>query len=262
MASSWVSLFTYRHVGIRVCEPLCVFEGLDLTLSWTTTLKATIFEFFQFHYSVILEKISFHIVYVNDEKQIRSPSPVPDPASNPTLSNPTGLPIIHPPKQMDTNPGDYDFLQVLTVEGIVEYFQTLWQSYKTRTEPYAQCLIKWSHDEDFSASFGAITMKFLSNGKAMVWFHLEEGYLTPQSFISKFTGKKCQFMDWSIAFEVDINIVEHDVVVKKSGSWFERFQESFAWKQHGNQASRTLNHLCLDFSSTFFCLFLACFRAD
>ena len=58
-------------------------------------------------------------------------------------------------------------------------------------------------------------------------------------------------MDWSIAFEVGLALSEHDEVMKKAKSWFGRFKDSFAWKQHGNQESRSLQHLGLDFSSTF-----------
>ncbi|GJJ16021.1 hypothetical protein Clacol_010300 [Clathrus columnatus] len=284
--------------SLRVCEPLCIFTEFDLNISWAATLKATIFEFFQIHYTTILEKVSVHIVWSHDDKPSGHGLPgwpfgLPDiprlphlgfglpgiPAlpglpglptipgtPGPSTSKPRGptIPgVPQPPASVpdtpapievggdiilkETNSGEYDFLQVISVTGIVEHFKNLWQSYKTNTEAYAQCLVKWSYEEEFKASFGAINIKFLSGEKAMVWIHLEDCWLK-----SLKGDKHAEFMDWSIAFEVSLKVLEHEKVVKKSSSWFERFKESIAWKLHGHQESRTLHHLGLDFSTAKF----------
>lgn len=232
-------------LALRVCETLCTFTGLDISIAWAATLRATIFEFFQIHYIAMLEKISAHVIYRHDGAH--KPGPVPHP------------PHAREAVLKETTMDGYDFIQVISVEGVLQHFGNLWQSYRDKTEDYARCLIKWSHGQDMTASFGAITMKFLSQGKAMIWIHLEEGSLLPlEGCVTAMlktaainiwsSDKRCHFFDWSIAFEVDVTIAEHEMVAKKSKSWSNRFKESLAWKSHGNQTSHTLRHLGLDLS--------------
>ncbi|GJJ16055.1 hypothetical protein Clacol_010334 [Clathrus columnatus] len=253
--------------SLRVCEPLCIFAGFDLKLNWAATLKATVFEFFQIHYTSILEKVSAHIVWTHDNKptwtpgyicglppapqidipRLPSPTLIPTTPGTPSGSLPTPTPVEVGGDIMlkNTDSGEYDFLQVISVAGIVEHFKNLWVSYQTKAEAYAQCLVKWTYEEEFKASFGAINIKFLTGEKAMVWIHLEDCWLKSLN-----GDKHDTFMDWSIAFEVHLKVLEHEKVAKKSSSWFERFKESIAWKLHGHKEdSRTLHHLGLDFSS-------------
>lgn len=182
-------------IALRVCEPLCSFTELDISITWAATLKATIFEFFQLHYTSVLEKVSVHIVHHHDEKHghdfpiIGFPD-IPDTPSPGIPGNPhpkPGQPIRPVPGSGasreivlgETTVADYDFLQVISVEGILEHFKTLWQSYKDKPEDYAQLLIKWSYGEDITVSFDAIKLKFLSKDKAMIWINLANGSLKP-----------------------------------------------------------------------------------
>ena len=115
-------------------------------------------------------------------------APLPRPDQHEVGSGPLPILFPHPERPVkviseeaktieETSTGDYDFLQAISVEGIVEHFKFLWQSYKEKTEEYAQCLVKWFFKEDFKASFGSLKVKFLSNQKAVVWVHLQDGFL-------------------------------------------------------------------------------------
>ena len=74
----------------------------------------------------------------------------------------------------------YGFDQIVAVSqaSINTHFSALFEL--ARTAKALDCnasLSKWSYEQYFSATFKPVTIRLLSNGKALVWFHLEEGYL-------------------------------------------------------------------------------------
>ena len=63
-------------------------------------------------------------------------------------------------------------------------------------------------------------------------------------------SEKYKFENWRLAFEVEIKLVEHDKLEGVSAAWTAKFEDSFAFKDHGKASDRVLKHLYLDFKRT------------
>ena len=69
----------------------------------------------------------------------------------------------------------FDQIITLSQSAINAYFRTVFTAAQaSRTET---TLATWAYDSFFSASYQPITIRLLSNNKAIVWVHLQEGHL-------------------------------------------------------------------------------------
>lgn len=69
----------------------------------------------------------------------------------------------------------FDQIISITQSAINAYFRSIFtaaQSSKTET-----ALATWLYDDFFSASFQPISIRLLSHNKAIIWVHLQDGYL-------------------------------------------------------------------------------------
>ncbi|TFK37966.1 hypothetical protein BDQ12DRAFT_132552 [Crucibulum laeve] len=242
----------------RFCEHLSLFTGFDASIDFASSLKATFVEFIDY-YGTVLEHAHFHVIHAIDN----TPVDISDSSSDSDSEDEGGRSPRGPRAEWELIPGKpkagvtdiikktrtfgYDFVQVISVQSIVEHFKTLWHLSRDSKDEHTKCLTKWSYGEDFTSTFGALKLRYLSNDKAIIWIQLDDGVLKPLK-----STKTYNFMDWSIAFEVDFKLISQKDVASSSKSWFTRFTESFAWKSHGNHEDRELKHLCLDFSSAKF----------
>lgn len=81
-------------------------------------------------------------------------------------------------RDMITRCDVHGFDQVIAISQstINAFFQSLWSSGQNhRNSDHA--LVKWRHEEFFNARFKPMTLRLLSNGRAIVWIHLEHGHL-------------------------------------------------------------------------------------
>ncbi|KAF9010257.1 hypothetical protein BDQ17DRAFT_1421498 [Cyathus striatus] len=254
-----INLVKLDMSSIRFCNHLSVFSGFDLTLDFAATLKTTFVEFIDY-YATALEQSEFHVIHSVDTARPETPVTEPSESENEpgtgdgfevitgegTIS--TG-PKITSVKEVSTKSSTFgfDFVQAVSQQSIIEQFKSLWQLSRDATAEYMKVLGKWSFGDDFKASFGALKIRYLSNERAIVWIQVDEGALKTLN-----TKKSVDFADWSIAFEIKLTMSDQSAVETTSKSWFTRFKESFAWKQHGTSNDKTLKHLCLDFSTAEF----------
>jgi hypothetical protein len=252
-----INLVKLDMSSIRFCNHLSIFSGFDLTLDFAATLKTTFVEFIDY-YATALEQSEFHIVHSVDTARPETPvtersesDDEPGPAEGGFEHVPRGVtqPKTSSVKEVTTKSSTFgfDFVQAVSQQSIIEQFKSLWQLSRDATAEYMKVLGKWSFGDDFKASFGALKIRYLSNERAIVWIQIDEGNLKTLT-----TKNSVEIADWSIAFEIKLTMSDQSAVESTSKSWFTRFKESFAWKQHGASSEKTLKHLCLDFSTAEF----------
>ncbi|KAF7328255.1 hypothetical protein MVEN_02565400 [Mycena venus] len=126
------------------------------------------------------------------------------------------------------------------------------------------CFTHWKSDL-FSAHFEAIDLRLLSNDRAIVWVNIHNGELAIESrtehkdFWTYIGFKKAtstqktikrEFSEVSIAFEVELKVVEHKEL-SAGTSWQQSvFENSYLHRcHHSARASRAYKHLILDFQN-------------
>ncbi|PSS11038.1 hypothetical protein PHLCEN_2v3334 [Hermanssonia centrifuga] len=158
----------------------------------------------------------------------------------------------------------YNFDQILAIseESIDSQFLSMW--IKATHNQFDQSLAQWSLDL-FNASFHAIKVRLLSNGKAIVCINIHQGDMaikkesertnfwtyigwskpTKEEITEKFT-----FEELSFSFMVDLLMVEgRSLDVQES--WHSRFQDSLMWNSFHDKV-RFFKHLLLDFQNATF----------
>lgn len=69
----------------------------------------------------------------------------------------------------------FDEVVVISQTMINSQFQSLWASTALNPNAGEAVLNRWSYQDFFDAAFKPINLRFLSNGKALVWVNLHEG---------------------------------------------------------------------------------------
>lgn len=173
-----------------------------MALDFAITLKSAIVEFID-HYAVVLESAHFHEIHVVD---ISRPPATPDIGSSSSDehgwsvdadgSSPTGRGVRQQEIIKKTRTGSYDFIQVVSEQSIIEHFKILWQLSRDATSEHSKLLGRWSHGDDFKASFGALRIRYLSDEKAIVWIQLDDGTLKPLKGSVKPPSLKISAQQW------------------------------------------------------------------
>ncbi|KAK7042564.1 hypothetical protein R3P38DRAFT_320807 [Favolaschia claudopus] len=104
------------------------------------------------------------------------------------------------------------------------------------------CLAEWHYKESFRADFMPLRVKLLSGNKALVTFTINDGFI-----YLKDKRKKYEFTSWTIAYEVDVKMVDQTELQCNEG-WFTRFAHSI-FGTHGHEETTTVRHIILDFST-------------
>lgn len=154
----------------------------------------------------------------------------------------------------------YDQVLAVSEESINQMFFSLWS--KATRKDFDVLLSKWTLDM-FTASFEALRVRLLTNGKAIIWVNVHEGQLRVKSesekqkwwSVCEFSYAKStdktevhNFSDLSLAFEVDLKMVEQKTM-DLSESWLHRFTLSHLFQSHQGAPSRLFKHLILDFAN-------------
>ncbi|KDQ52587.1 hypothetical protein JAAARDRAFT_702442 [Jaapia argillacea MUCL 33604] len=213
--------------------------GFELSEEAGVNYKTHLLKFIQDHYLTLLESSSFNVFYHIDT---RLPALPVTPSRPSTGSSDTESINTHvDDKRRSAWKGiiersdmhGFDFVQAISPASITEHFKTLWKNAHTSTDDHIKCLREWSYDEYFKATFGVLSLRLLSNGKAVVWVQLEEGHLkTLRNWLLWSEAKERHFKNWRLAFEVDLKMVDHDEVASSSESWLMRFLDSLLGKKH------------------------------
>ncbi|TFY58803.1 hypothetical protein EVJ58_g6189 [Rhodofomes roseus] len=146
------------------------------------------------------------------------------------------------------------FDQVISVsQGSINSRFTQIHEAAKRTESWISMLAKWSYERYFSATFEPLAVYLLSNGRALLWVHLTDGFLRPLvDMRPSLDAEEYDFEDLRLAFEVKLEMIDDATLQSTSPDWFSNASGSQAYKTHGNQADRTFRHLCFDTSSAEF----------
>jgi len=152
-------------------------------------------------------------------------------------------------REMITRCNMYGFDQVIAISQstINAFFQSLWSGGQNQRHN-DHALVKWRYEEFFNARFKPMTLRLLSNGRAIVWIHLEHGHLKVlKNRLPWNESEKYHFEGWHLAFEVDLKKVVHSEL-KVSETWTTQYKESSVYKEHGIREDRVLEHIILDLS--------------
>lgn len=179
------------HYGLgtaaRPYNSFCKFAGLEehdeIALSYCTTLL----EFFTSGYLDIMESVDFHVIYHNDTRWATVkddteflPSWTADhETTGAGTVSAGGSAFVRWTETVTTySMHGFDQITAISQSSINALFASLHeQGLTTKAGEYAAVLSQWAHEEYFSASFKPITVRLLSNGRAIVWIHLEKGHL-------------------------------------------------------------------------------------
>ncbi|EIN11424.1 hypothetical protein PUNSTDRAFT_141793 [Punctularia strigosozonata HHB-11173 SS5] len=244
----------------RFCDHLSVLVGVtgDVAAHYCDVL----IEFIQVQYLDILESCKLHIIC---EIDVRHPEPVDQPAGPVICGLPHdfwGLPPLSPrgrPADPDVEfgpliggevdvCGGYEHVSAVSQISIITLFKTIWETASRHKHTF--CLRSWSYDDSFTASFGALTIRLISNEKAIVWVNIDEGtYKTLNGWLPWSGSTKHTISQWRIAFEVNIKSAEHASLKNMSSSWVDWFKDSFIFQAHGTHTDRAIHHMYLDFET-------------
>ncbi|KAJ6464084.1 hypothetical protein C8R45DRAFT_1220160 [Mycena sanguinolenta] len=104
-------------------------------------------------------------------------------------------------------------------------------------------LAEWRYKDTFHAEFSNIKVKLLSGSKALVTFTVDHGHLTLAD-----KRRKYNFSSWTIAYEVDIKMVDQDQL-DCDKSWLMFLAKLALRTLEGDETYRTTKHIVLDFST-------------
>ncbi|KZT64494.1 hypothetical protein DAEQUDRAFT_678489 [Daedalea quercina L-15889] len=236
----------------------CKYGGFEEHDEIAVAYCTRIVEFFTSTYLDILETVDLHVIYFFDSRwpigsggsitihgEIEEEEEDLDEGGWVMTGDSSSQRVIEW-REMVTQCNLFGFDQVIAISQstINTFFESLWtggQSYRHNDH----ALVNWHYDEYFNARFKPLTLRLLSNGRAIVWVHLEHGHLKVLKNRLPWNDEKYHFESWHLAFEVDLKKVTHSEL-KVSESWVERYKESLVYKEHGIHEERILEHILLD----------------
>ncbi|GBE84880.1 hypothetical protein SCP_0700600 [Sparassis crispa] len=226
----------------RFCESQCIFAGFDEEYATEEEFIcwSTVTEFFKTEYSELLESASYHIIYHQDKRidqqlTVGAWAALGDRAASSEIS--TWKDIVS-----NSNMFGFDQIVALSQTAINEYYSSLLYIGKTSN---TLSLVTWAYQESFSATFKPLSLRFLSNNKAIIWIHFDDCSTLKTS--DQVGDEKCDIGGWRLAFEVDLKMCPHTDFQDVSERWRCRFESSQAFKHHSCDADCSFTHLCLDF---------------
>ncbi|KAI0632191.1 hypothetical protein C8Q77DRAFT_1158855 [Trametes polyzona] len=138
--------------------------------------------------------------------------------------------------------GGFDQIIAISQASMNAQFSTL------KTKPSASLLQTWKYQEFFSATFGALSLRLLSNNRAIVWVSLTNGHLKLlRDGVPSAEEQDQNFADWRIAFEVNLQMYAH---AKLEGGSSATIRGTKAYETYGKNTAVELNHICLDLRHT------------
>ncbi|KZT05942.1 uncharacterized protein LAESUDRAFT_206407 [Laetiporus sulphureus 93-53] len=158
-------------------------------------------------------------------------------------------------KQMVTTSDMRDFDQIVAVSqtSLNFAFRESWTAASSKSSSHFSLLANWSYSDSFSVAFKPMTVRLLSNERAILCLHLERGSLKPlKNGLPSEEGENHEFQDWQLAFEVDIKISSREGTDEINNIWRTKFADSPAFRQNNNREEWAFRHIYLDLSNLTF----------
>ncbi|PIL22499.1 hypothetical protein GSI_15188 [Ganoderma sinense ZZ0214-1] len=221
---------------------LSEFPGYDDTDEFAEESWRLLIGFFAEEYLQILESMRYHIVYSRDTRW-EVISNHPSSAHEDLDGSWWSLELTD--KSGDCSRQTIQHTKMFGFDQVVAISQgSLNAQFATLCTAAQSILHRWHYKEFFSATFRPLSVRLLSNNRAIVWVHLHGGHLKTLKDLAPWEGStKHDFADWRLAFEVELKMCSHD---KFEGASSEVFKKAPAVHMHAGQADRDLRHIFLN----------------
>ena len=150
-----------------------------------------------------------------------------------------------------THTHGFDQISAVSQASINAWFKSLWSVSSTSKSTVDSLLARFQYEQYFSTKFQAPTVRLLSNNRAIIWLHLQDGWLkTLKNWTPWSESEAYKFDNWRLAFEVELKLADSDKLEGVSTAWNAKLEDSFVYKEHGKKDDRALKHIYLDFKCT------------
>ncbi|CCM02877.1 uncharacterized protein FIBRA_04991 [Fibroporia radiculosa] len=244
----------------RPYHRFCSFPNIDSSNELELSYCTRILEFFTSSYLDVLESIDFHVIYHFDARwqnwhlSIENGDSIDEGLDEATedwtiTSQSTNTKVTAWVERMTRcNMFGFDQVSAISQSSINAFFASLWAiGSSTKVVERSAALTHWHYEKFFSASFKPLTVRLLSNGRAIVWVHMNHGHIkTLKNWKPWSESENYSFEGWHLAFEVELKKYAH-AELDVSKSWLAKYAETAVFKEHGDCQDRHLVHLVLDF---------------
>lgn len=177
-------------------EHFSQFSGYDADCD-THDLKSRLKEFFVTEYLIRIEREELHTLYDSDVvfffpgaeggDELQDQDDIGD-DDNDTDSEGDNHPkrssrgstakiVIREEVSTTSDVGVFDLVSAVSQAAVNLYFRSSWEQSRTKQTTWSSMVTKWTHSEVFEAEFKPVTVRLLSNERAIVVIHMESGYL-------------------------------------------------------------------------------------
>ncbi|OSD05189.1 hypothetical protein PYCCODRAFT_1443501 [Trametes coccinea BRFM310] len=231
-----------NYANARYVRGLSEYRGVQVTTTSDIHHRDLIIEFLSTKYFDILRSAGYHTLYSRDSRSnviwkivqdyTERVAETLDVATSGSPDDASSHDTIHHAKM-------YGFDQVVAISQ---------RSLNVQLSMLSHALLQsWAYGDAFSASFKPLSVRLLSDNRAIVWINLLNGKLkTLRDGKPRNDAPSHEFKNWLVAFEVDLKLCTQAELERHYSS---ACHESAAYKRHGNKADRHLQHICLDFST-------------
>ncbi|CCL98532.1 uncharacterized protein FIBRA_00531 [Fibroporia radiculosa] len=242
-------------LSARPYEPRCSFPGVDVSDETATADCVRLLDFFTGSYPLILESVDLHIIYNYDSRWQNWKLPFWNELSEENDDDEESETWTMTSEKANTrssawlervtrcNMFGFDQISAISQSSINNVLAKHWFKGSLSRPSFAQ----WDLDEFFSSAFAPLTVRLLSNDRAIFWVHMESGRLKALKKWQPWPESEIyEFNDWHLAFEVNLKRCAHHELNVEAG-WLADHAQSAVFEEHGDRPDRHLVHLFLDF---------------
>ncbi|KAI0093282.1 hypothetical protein BDY19DRAFT_903047 [Irpex rosettiformis] len=265
--------FVLDQSSYHYMDHLSAFPGYDVDKD-DHGLKSLLREFFVTEYLIRIEREELHILYdsnalfdfldvsdLPEDAEIEVSSGDETDSGRDSTSHGSGggrtapnssKVFVRQETTTTSDVGAFDVVNAISQAAVNLHFRLSWESSRAKKTAWSSMITKWTHSEVFEATFKPITVRLLSNERAIVVIHMETGYLKVGQDGFDASAESYSFTRWRLAFEVPLCKCHHNEIPGVDASWVSRFQESVAFKEHGKASDREFSHIYANFKDAEF----------
>ncbi|KAH9933183.1 uncharacterized protein BXZ73DRAFT_77345 [Epithele typhae] len=229
-----VTQCSLTHLEPRYHDLKSHFPGLDEDDAFCGEQTELLVRFFTKEYLRLLKDVHYDVLYTHDTRW----ETVHKPLEHPSGGWEVGLPDHSRDSIRHTHMYGFDQVAALSHGSLDAHFASLRKSAHG-------ILRQWTHDKFFDAKFKPLTVRLLSDNRAIVWVHLKGGILTTlrEWVPSLESDATATFGEWRLAFEVPLKkCSQHEL----EGFDSVGYRNTMAFQKHGVVEDCELYHICLD----------------
>lgn len=201
--------------------------------------------FFQTEYLHILERTGYHVIFSRDTRWDKLPGVPHDEAGDGSWWT-----LEKTAKSGTESRAPVQHAKMFSFDHVIAISQaSINAQLEALSEDIKSIFSRWSYGEYFAASFKPLSLRLLSNNRAIVWVHLRGG--TFKKLTKKWRpdseSPKYEFGDCRLAFEVELKMCSEEHL---EGRYSETYRKTLAYQKHGNLQDRKLNHIYLNLRRT------------